>query len=147
MQDVNIYIETSIHGPARKNGKYIYILEYIKGDGTPETRGGRGEAEAATENQLALTALAEALNRLNRICCLRIYTNCQHIHNAMDNSWARQWQKNGWVSARGKPVKNAELWERVLDQLDRHLYTFTGEEHSYRDWMQSQLKGGQHAGG
>lgn len=92
MQDVNIYIETSFHGPARKDGEYIYLLECVR-NGVPATREGRGAMERATENQLALTALAEALGRLNCPCELRIYTTCQHIINAMQNSWARQWQK------------------------------------------------------
>ena len=60
MQDVNIYIETSFHGPARKDGEYLYLLECIR-NGAPATREGRGAMERATENQLALTALAEAL--------------------------------------------------------------------------------------
>ena len=42
MQDVNIYIETSIHGPARKDGKYIYMLECIR-DGIPVTLYKTGE--------------------------------------------------------------------------------------------------------
>ena len=37
MQDVNIYIETSFHGPARKDGEYLYLLECIR-NGAPATR-------------------------------------------------------------------------------------------------------------
>lgn len=139
MQDVNIYIETSIHGPARKDGMYIYMLECTR-DGIPRTRDGIGRMEAATENQLALTALEVALGRLNCACNLRIYTRCQHIINAMSNSWAQQWYKNGWVTAKGGAVKNAELWERVLKKLGRHLYIFSDGPHEYKEWMKEQLK-------
>ena len=138
MQDVNIYIETSIHGPARKDGKYIYMLECIR-DGIPVTLYKTGEIKKATENQLALTALIEALGRLNCACDLRIHTSCQHILNAMQNSWARQWQKNGWTTAKGLPVKNVELWKTVLDRLGIHLYQFTDDEHTYHQWMKGQL--------
>lgn len=139
MQDVNIYIETSIHGPARKDGRYIYILECIR-DGIPETRDGGGQIERATENQLALTALEEALGRINCACELRIYTSCQHILNSMQNSWARQWQKNEWKTAKGENVKNAGLWAGILEYLDRHLYTFTDDYHTYKEWMKEQLR-------
>lgn len=139
MQDVNIYIETSIHGPARKDGKYIYMLECIR-DGIPVTLYKTGEIKKATENQLALTALIEALGRLNCACDLRIHTSCQHILNAMQNSWARHWQKNGWTTAKGLPVKNVELWETVLDRLGMHLYQFTDDEHTYHQWMKGQIK-------
>lgn len=141
MQDVNIYIETSFHGPARKDGEYLYLLECIR-NGAPATREGRGAMERATENQLALTALAEALSRLNCPCELRIYTACQHIINAMQNSWARQWQKNEWRNAKGTPVKNADLWEKILQELDPHRYLFTDEHHEYRQWMQSEFRKG-----
>ena len=139
MQDVNIYIDTSIHGPAKKDGEYIYILECIRGD-KPVTRDGRGRIEKTTENQLALSAILEALGRLTCPCELRIHTTCQHILNAMKNSWARQWQKNDWMTAKGMTVKNAELWAEVLEELDRHRYTFTNEYHEYRTWMKTELK-------
>ena len=121
MQDVNIYIETSFHGPARKDGEYIYLLECIR-NGVPATREGRG--------------------RLNCPCELRIYTTCQHIINAMQNSWARQWQKNEWRNAKGTPVKNADLWKKILQELDPHRYLFTDEYHEYRLWMQSEFRKG-----
>ena len=139
MQDVNIYIETSIHGPARKNGEYLYILECFKGS-EAVTGEGRGRIEASTENQLALTALSEALGRLNCPCDLKIYTSCGHIIHSMQNSWARQWQKNGWRKAGGAEVRNAALWAEVLDKLDSHLYIFSDQEHSYSEWMKEQLK-------
>lgn len=139
MQDVNIYIETSIHGPARNDGECLYILECLYKN-APATREGRKKMKRTTENQLALAALAEALKRLNRPCDLRIHVSCQHVLNSMRNGWARQWQKNEWRSAKGAKVKNAELWAEVLDLLDLHLYTFTDEDHPYRKWMQEQLK-------
>ena len=77
MQDVTIYIETSIHGPAKKDGKYIYLLECMR-EGVPVTREGRGSAEEATENQLVLLALRDALKRLNCRCAVVIYTNSGH---------------------------------------------------------------------
>lgn len=141
MQDVNIYIGTSIHGPARKEGGYIYILECIR-EGEPVTREGRGRLGEATENRLALTALSEALGRIRCPCEVRIYTSCRHVLDSMGNGWARQWQKDGWRTARGKEARNAELWAAVLDHLDRHLYTFTDRWHPYRAWMKEQLKDG-----
>ena len=73
-------------------------------------------------------------------CSLRIHTSCQHILNSMQNSWARQWQKNGWKTAKGREVRNTDLWARIMGQLDRHLYTFTDGEHTYSGWMEGQLK-------
>ena len=60
MQDVNIYIAGTIHGPAKKAGGYLYILECFRG-GQAVTLEKSAWMEKATENQLALTALGEAL--------------------------------------------------------------------------------------
>ena len=84
MQDVTIYIETSIHGPARKDGEYLYLLECIRNE-TPITRDGRGKLEKATENQLAMTALLEALKRLNCPRAVVVYTSCDNLASALNN--------------------------------------------------------------
>lgn len=140
MPEVNIYIDTSIKGPSKRKGAYIYILEYRTGDGKIVTRDGRGILDQATENELALTAITDALKRLNKSCSVRVFTRCDHILNAMKNHWARQWQKKGWVNAKGKKVRNADLWEKVLTELDKHICLFTDQEHSYGSWMESELK-------
>mgnify|MGYP006078705917 CR=1 FL=1 len=70
MQDVNIYIETSHHGPIRKDGMYMYVLECVR-DGVPFTREGGGSLQKASENQLALAALVFVLMR---------YTPAKKLH-------------------------------------------------------------------
>lgn len=135
---INLYIETSIKGPKIQDGEYIYVLEYIVA-GVPVTRAGRGRKEAATENRLALTALVEAVERLNRPAYLRIYTRCGHVLHSLQNHWTRQWQASGWKNAKGKPVSNIDLWEHLLEALEPHVYTITEEDHSYREWMLVEL--------
>lgn len=139
MQDVNIYIHTSIRGPGRRDGGYIYILECMVRE-EPVTREGTGSLEGTTENQLALTALAEALSRLNQPCALQVFTRCQHILDAVGNLWTKEWEERGWLNAKGKAIKNAEEWKNVLAGLDRHLYRFTNQPHPYQCWMEQELK-------
>lgn len=138
MQDVNIYLAGSIRGPARKSGGYVYVLECFRNGKAVTLQKGKW-LDDTTENQLALLALSDALTRLNCPCNLSIYTDCQHIINAMQNHWARQWQKNNWVNARGNQVKNADQWKEVLERLDSHTYTFSMESHTYTEWMRTEL--------
>lgn len=35
---VNIYIETSRHGPSKGPGKYMYLIEFLLKNGDPVTR-------------------------------------------------------------------------------------------------------------
>ncbi len=34
--------------------------------------------------------------------------------------WIQGWQKNGWKTADKKPVKNAELWQALLEAARPH---------------------------
>lgn len=136
---INLYIETSIRGPRIQDGEYIYVLECFV-SGKPETRDGSGIVTEATENKLTLMALLEALSRITKPASIRIFTRCGHALNSLQNHWPRQWQAAGWLNARGKPVKNAELWDLILEKLDPHVYTVTDEDHIYRKRMLTELK-------
>ena len=41
----------------------------------------------------------------------------------------------------GEPVKNAALWEELVAVLDKHMVTYTKDDHSYKNWMKEQLGG------
>ncbi|MBO5159602.1 MAG: hypothetical protein J6B94_08455 [Lachnospiraceae bacterium] len=140
---VNIYIETSRRGPSKGPGKYMYVLEYILKDGTPYTVDGTESFEETRENELALKAIIAAGKRLTKPCSIRIFTGCDHILSTTHNGWYIEWQKNGWKKKNGKEVRNAALWEELVNVMDLHAVTYTKDEHSYKRWMREELsKGG-----
>ena len=139
---VNIYIETSRKGPSRGPGKYMYLIEFLsKKTGEPITRDGIERFDCTFENELALKAIIAAAKRLTKPCCIRIFTGCNHILSTTHNSWHIEWQKNGWKKKNGEPVKNAALWEELVAVLDKHMVTYTKDDHSYKNWMKEQLGG------
>lgn len=140
MFKVNIYIETTWKGPARRPGAAMWLVEYETKTGIPVTREGLVWLEDGTENQGALTALAEALEILTKSCSARIFTRCEHILCSTGNFWHIQWEKNAWHNARGKEVKNADLWQRVTEAMKHHACTFCKEDHSYRQVMELTLR-------
>jgi len=73
-----------------------------------------------TNNRMELTAVIEALVSLKRSCDVVIYTDSEYVRKGM-TEWITNWQRRGWKTADGKPVKNADLWQR-LDAL-RKLHT------------------------
>ena len=137
---VNIYIETSRRGPSKGPGKYMYIIEYLRKDGTPVTREGVESFEKTQENELALRAIIAAGKRLTKSCSVRIFTGCNHVLSTTHNGWHIEWRKNGWRKANGSQVKNAELWDELVAVMDPHAVTYTKDEHSYRTWMREQLE-------
>ena len=116
-------------------------MEYIRKNGEPFTIGDTESFENTFENELALRAIIAAGKRLTKSCSIRIFTGCNHILSTTHNSWHIQWQKNGWKKKNGEPIKNVALWEELVAVLDKHAASYTKDDHSYRNWMQEQIKG------
>jgi ribonuclease HI len=79
-----------------------------------------GFQKDTTNNKMELLAVISALECLKEKCQVEIYTDSQYISNAFTRGWLDSWQKNGWKTAAKKPVKNKELWERLLAQSQKH---------------------------
>ncbi len=77
-----------------------------------------GEA-ATTNNRMELTAAIAALEALNRPCVVHLHTDSSYLKSGI-TSWLMSWKRNGWRTAGKKPVKNAELWQRLDAAAARH---------------------------
>ena len=86
--------------------------------GTHEKELFGGEAQT-TNNRMELTAVLSGLKTLNRPCDVVICTDSQYVKNGME-SWIHNWKKNGWKTAGRQPVKNADLWQQLDEQVARH---------------------------
>lgn len=95
-------------------GGWGVLLRY----GTHEKELFGGEAQT-TNNRMELTAVLSGLKTLNRPCDVVIYTDSQYVKNGME-SWIHNWKKNGWKTAGRQPVKNADLWQQLDEQVARH---------------------------
>ena len=73
-----------------------------------------GEA-LTTNNRMELTAVIEALASLKRTCDVILYTDSEYVRKGI-TEWIHGWKLRGWKTADKKPVKNADLWQR-LDAL------------------------------
>ena len=68
---------------------------------------------------MELQAAIEALNALKRPCTVEIHTDSVYVRDGI-MKWIHGWKRNGWRTADKKPVKNAELWQELLDAESRH---------------------------
>lgn len=135
MDKVNIYMYTTIKGPGAREGSYTYVLEKMtpKGPGTLTKQG----SITATENRANLLILIEALKRMTRPCELDIYTDSEYILSGA-KKWLKDWERRGWVTAKGRPVANREEWQQAAELMARHLVTFRlGEQNTYTEWIAS----------
>ncbi|MYZ42801.1 ribonuclease HI [Schauerella aestuarii] len=78
-----------------------------------------GGEPVTTNNRMELTAPIEALRALTRPCTVTIHTDSQYVMKGM-TEWLVNWKKRGWMTADKKPVKNADLWKALDEQVQRH---------------------------
>jgi ribonuclease HI len=77
-------------------------------------------AEAnTTNNRMELTAAIMALEQLKRRCAVRVTTDSQYVMKGV-TEWLPNWKRRGWKTADRKPVKNADLWQRLDAAAARH---------------------------
>jgi ribonuclease HI len=78
-----------------------------------------GGERATTNNRMELMAAIQALESLNRGVDVRLTTDSQYVKQGVEQ-WLPRWQANGWRTADKKPVKNQDLWQRLVDAAAPH---------------------------
>ena len=86
------------------------------GDKERELSGGESPT---TNNRMELTAAIRALEALKKPCRVRLHTDSQYVRDGI-TKWIHGWRRNGWRTADRKPVKNADLWQQLLDAAEPH---------------------------
>jgi ribonuclease HI len=95
-------------------GGWGVILQW--GGHTRELKGGEAHT---TNNRMELMAAIMALETLKRPCDVALHTDSEYLRQGI-TGWIRSWKRNGWRTADRKPVKNADLWQRLDAAVDRH---------------------------
>ena len=100
--------------PNPGRGGWAVVLRY---KGTEREMSG-GEA-VTTNNRMELTAAAMALESLKRPCNVALHTDSQYLKDGITR-WHTGWVRKNWRTAGGDPVKNMDLWRRILDAAKPH---------------------------
>jgi ribonuclease HI len=79
----------------------------------------KGGEPVTTNNRMELMAAISALETLKRDCNVDMFTDSNYLRDGI-TKWIHSWRRNGWRTAEKKPVKNAELWQRLDAALGRH---------------------------
>jgi ribonuclease HI len=110
---VVIYTDGACSGNPGPGG-WGAILTY--GDRCKEISGGEPET---TNNRMELMAAISALEALKRPSRIELHTDSSYLKDGI-TKWIHGWKRNGWRTADKKPVKNAELWQRLDEARERH---------------------------
>ncbi len=113
----NLAVEIWTDGACSGNpgpGGWGAILRF--GEAEKEICGGEANT---TNNRMELLAAISALEALKRATVVNLHTDSQYVMGGV-TQWIHGWKRNGWKTADRKPVKNAELWQRLDAARDGH---------------------------
>ncbi|MBI3893476.1 MAG: ribonuclease HI [Candidatus Wallbacteria bacterium] len=77
-----------------------------------------------TNNRMEILAAISGLEALKKPCTVELYSDSRYLVDAVMKGWAASWRAKGWRKGDKKPAKNPDLWDRLLDLLDKHEVTF-----------------------
>jgi ribonuclease HI len=78
-----------------------------------------GGEPVTTNNRMEMLAAIRALQALKRPCEVTLHTDSIYLRDGI-TKWIHGWQRNGWKTADRKPVKNADLWQELLEAVASH---------------------------
>ncbi|MEM1141904.1 MAG: ribonuclease HI [Pseudomonadota bacterium] len=82
-----------------------------------------GAENPTTNNRMELKAAIEGLSALSEPCAVRLFTDSTYVMKGI-TQWIGAWKERGWKTAGRKPVANADLWQLLDQQNQRHEVTW-----------------------
>ena len=83
-----------------------------------------GFKDNTTNNQMEMLAVIKALKQLKESCEVDIYSDSAYVVNAFLKGWVGDWEKRGWKTADKKDVKNLDLWQELINLVNKHKVTW-----------------------
>ena len=121
---VKIYTDGAARGNPDGPGGYGSVLEYVDPKGKLHVKELSRGYVRTTNNRMELMAVIAGLEVLNRPCTVEVYSDSQYVVNAFNQHLVDSWIKKGWKRGKNEPVKNIDLWKRLLQAKEPHNVSF-----------------------
>lgn len=122
---VRIYSDGSSKGTSDGPGGYGTIVQYMTEDNKTEKIIEYTEGfKVTTNNRMELMGVICGLESLTQPSEVMIYSDSKYVVDAFNHYWVNNWQANGWLTAAKEPVKNIDLWKRLLAAKKPHKCKF-----------------------
>ncbi|MBR4964932.1 MAG: ribonuclease HI [Lachnospiraceae bacterium] len=121
---VDLFSDGSAKGNPNGPGGYGSILHFRDSSGTLHVREYSGGYKLTTNNRMELMGVIVALEALNRPCEVRVVSDSKYLTDAFNAGWMDSWLRNNWKTSGKKPVKNVDLWKRLLVAMKPHKVSF-----------------------
>ena len=123
MTKVQIFTDGAARGNPDGPGGYGTILQFTDSQGVLHEKEMSGGFVRTTNNRMELLAAITGLEALNRPCQVDLYSDSKYLTDAFNQHWIDNWVKNNWKRGKSGPVKNIDLWERLLRAKARDFFS------------------------
>lgn len=122
---VRIYSDGSSKGTSDGPGGYGTIVQFMTEDNKTEKIMEYTEGfKVTTNNRMELMGVICGLESLTQPSEVMIYSDSKYVVDAFNHYWINNWQANGWLTATKQPVKNIDLWQRLIAAKKPHKCKF-----------------------
>lgn len=121
---VNIYTDGAARGNPDGPGGFGTVLHFIDSTGQLHVREISGGYVRTTNNRMELMAAISGLEALTKPCEVELYSDSKYVTDAFNQHWIDSWIKKGWTRGKNEPVKNVDLWKRMLAAMEIHKVHF-----------------------
>jgi ribonuclease HI len=114
-------------------GGYAAVVVYANG----RTQFASGGLPSATSNMMELAAAVAGLRALRRPASVTLYTTSKYVLDGATR-WLASWERQGWRTKDGQPVKNKALWLELARAMGDHDVTWKSLARIKRDEFSQQ---------
>ena len=124
MTKVQIYTDGSARGNPDGPGGYGTVLQFMDTKVQLHEKVLSAGYRKTTNNRMELMAAITGLEALTKPCEVRLVSDSKYVTDAFNQHWIDGWLRKNWKTAGNKPVKNVDLWQRLLKAKQPHKVTF-----------------------
>lgn len=121
---VTLYSDGAARGNPDGPGGYGTILQYVDSKGMLHEREYSAGYKKTTNNRMELMGVIAGLEALTKPCEVTVISDSKYVTDAFNSHWVDGWLKNHWKNSKKEPVKNIDLWKRLLEAKKPHQVEF-----------------------
>ncbi len=122
--NVTIYTDGSARGNPDGPGGYGVVMQFVDSRGALHEKELSAGYRLTTNNRMELLSAIVGLETLTRPCTVQLYSDSRYLTDAFNRHWIEGWQAHGWRKSDKTPVKNVDLWKRLLAAMEPHEVHF-----------------------
>ena len=121
---VTLYTDGAARGNPDGPGGYGAVIHYVDPAGKLHVREYSAGYKKTTNNRMELMAAIAGLEALTKPCEVTLVSDSKYLTDAFNKQWVDGWLKNNWKNSQKQPVKNIDLWKRLLAAKEKHQVSF-----------------------